>query len=477
MRSSMERVLVVDDEKDFCEILFVLLKSEGFEPMVAYDGETAIEMISRGIPDAVLLDVRMPGIDGMQVLRRSNDLHPKIPVLLMTAYGGIDNAVAAVKAGAWDYLSKPFDNGLLIEKLKRAISRTGSRERARCLPEGRSGSPALDLYGIISSSEVMAKVKTDIAMVAPSNFTVIIQGESGTGKELAARAIHKESTRAGNRLVSVDCGAIPEGLFESELFGYEKGAFTGAYTHKAGKFQLAQGGTLFLDEIGNMPIGSQVKLLRAIQERAFFSVGGKEPISVDVRLVVATNQNLVSAIGSGSFNRDLFYRLSEFTIRMPPLREREGDILHLANRFLEATNVELNKAVRGFSEASAELLLTNSWPGNVRQLRATVRRAVLQADDMILPEHLSVEGSSWKVETGTFPVQEEPSWDGLPLKEIVRRSTAALERRVIGRTLRKTGGNKAEAARLLQVDYKTIHSKIKQYGISIFREGDDGKEE
>jgi len=469
-------VLVVDDEKDFCQILFVLLKTEGFDPIVAHDGETAIEMISRGLPDAVLLDVKMPGIDGMEVLMRSKEMQPDLPILIMTAYGGLDNAVEAIKQGAWDYLPKPLDNRVLIKKLNQAMLDGKPLKRAASTSALTTALTALNLDEIMGPSEAIAKVIRDIGVVAGSDFTVIIQGDSGTGKELVARSIHQASLRAKGPMIALDCGAIPETLFESELFGYEKGAFTGALAHKAGKFEMAQGGTLFLDEIGNMPVNSQVKLLRAIQERTFFRVGGKEPISVDVRLVVATNQDLAAGISNGSFTRDLFYRLCEFTIAMPPLRERRDDVVHLSNRFLEATNLELNKDVRGFSEEARQLLLEHPWPGNVRQLRSTVRRAVLQADVLIRPEHLCLESPTWETDTGIFPTPEDSAWDGLPLKEIVRRNTAELERRVLARVLRKTRGNKAEAARLLQVDYKTLHSKVKQYRITIFPEGDHDQE-
>ncbi len=476
MGPSLGRVLVVDDEEDFCQILFVLLKTEGFEPMVAHNGESALEMIRRGIPDAVLLDIRMPGIDGLEVLSLSKAMQPHIPILIMTAYGGVGDAVAAMKQGAYDYLVKPLDNRELIEKVTRAISVTGPLKGDSREPDPKKVAAGGRLQEIMGPSKEIAKVINDVTLVASSNFTVIILGETGTGKELVARAIHQASERASSRMVPLDCGAIPETLFESELFGYEKGAFTGAVSHRAGKFEMAQGGTLFLDEIGNMPLSCQVKLLRAIQERAFFRVGGKEPVNVNVRLLVATNQELGSSICRGLFSRDLYYRLSEFTISIPALRERKADIVHLANRFLKATNLELNKKVRGFSDRSLEILVQHPWPGNVRQLRSTVRRAVLQADVVIQPEHLSLESPTWETDTGVFPHPEDTSWQGLPLKEIVKRGTIELECRVLTSVLRKTGGNKAEAARLLQVDYKTMHTKVKRYGISTHSEDDDEQE-
>ncbi|MDQ7782308.1 MAG: sigma-54 dependent transcriptional regulator [Desulfomonilaceae bacterium] len=477
MGHTLGRILVVDDEEDFCQVLFVLLKTEGFEPMVAHNGESALDMIRRGLPDAVLLDIRMPGIDGMEVLRRSKAMQPGIPFLIMTAYGGVGDAVEAIKEGAYDFLVKPLDNKGLVEKLTRAISLAAPLKGDSRRPDPAKDAHSVRLREIMGPSEAISKVIKDIALVATSDFTVIIQGETGTGKELVARAIHQASERAKRRMVPLDCGAIPETLFESELFGYEKGAFTGAVSPRSGKFELAQGGTLFLDEIGNMPISCQVKLLRAIQERTFFRVGGKEPVDVNVRLLVATNQDLGTRISAGTFSRDLYYRLSEFTVSIPPLRERTADIVHLSNRFLKATNLELNKKVRGFSDRAEDLLVHHPWPGNVRQLRSTVRRAVLQADSVIQPEHLSLESPTWETDTVVLPHPDVTSWDGLSLREIVKRGTVELECRVLTSVLRKTGGNKAEAARLLQVDYKTMHTKVKRYGITIHSEVSDEQEE
>lgn len=467
------RVLIVDDEKDFCDILFHLLRRESFEPIVAHDGETALEMIHGGLSDAVLLDMNMPGIDGLEVLRRSKEKHPDLPILVMTAYGGTARASEAIKEGAWDYLPKPLNNRLLVDKLKRAILNPRGTHPNPSPARGRKESAGLPLGEIMGPSNSVSKIIRDITVVAPSDFTVIIQGETGTGKEMVARAIHKASARSEAPLVPVDCGAIPEGLFESELFGYEKGAFTGALTARAGKFEVAQGGTLFLDEIGNMPLNCQTKLLRAIQERTFFRVGGRDPVTVNVRLLVATNQDLSACVSRGTFSRDLFYRLNEYTVTIPPLRDRKEDIVHLCQRFLKATNLELNKKVRGITESALRLLIEHPWPGNVRQLRSTIRRAVLQTDTSVGPEHLSLENPSWETATGVFPYVPDQIGDDLPLREIVKRTTVEVERRVLTRVLRKTRGNKAEAARLLQVDYKTIHTKIKEYAIAIYPEDND----
>lgn len=476
MAEGEARVLIVDDEKDFCEILFHVIRKEGFAPLVAHDGETALEMVRVGIPDALLLDVKMPGLDGMEVLRRAKKVDPELPVLMITAYGGLHGAVQAMREGAFDYLAKPLNNRELIEKLRRALTNKKLKPRKPLAGSTPKHSSMLHLEEIMGPSDAVRRICADVRLVAASNFTVVLQGETGTGKELVARAIHAASLRREGAMVPLDCGAIPETLFESELFGHEKGAFTGATIRRAGKFEMAQAGTLFLDEIANMPISSQTKLLRAIQERSFFRVGGQDPITVDVRLLVATNQDLNTAVSEGVFSRDLLYRLSEFTILIPSLRDRKEDILHLSNRFVKATNAELNKRVKGFSDSALQVLLEQRWPGNVRQLRAAVRRAVLHAEDLIQPEHLILDGSNPAAVPET-PASQDSRWEGLSLKEIIRRSTVDLERRVLEWTIKKTKGNKAEAARLLQIDYKTIHSKVKQYGIKYNPEEHDDKKE
>lgn len=474
MTESGPRVLIVDDERDFCEIVFRLLKRDGFAPVVAHNGEKALEMIASGMPDAVLLDVRMPGTDGFEVLRRAKELNKDLPVLMITGYGGLDGAVQAFKTGAYDYLTKPINNRDLVEKVREAIAKRPVSKKAQ-LHRRISKESSLPLEEIMGASDAILRVISDVRLVAASDFTVIIQGETGTGKELIAQAIHQASLRSKYPMVPLDCGAIPESLFESELFGYEKGAFTGAGGRTSGKFEMAHGGTLFLDEIANMPLNSQSKLLRAIQEKTFYRVGGRDPVTVDVRLIVATNQDLSAKVDRGSFSRDLFYRLSEFNITVPPLRERREDIIHLTNRFLKATNTELNKKVRGFSDSALSTLLSDPWSGNVRELRSVVRRAVLQAGDLIEPEHLTVGRSDTIIGPEVAPVVGDASWEGLSLKEIARRSTICVERRALIQVLRRTKGNKAEAARILQIDYKTIHTKIKQYGITLYPEDDDGK--
>lgn len=459
------RILIVDDEKDICEILFRLLKKSGFMPLVAHDGERALEMIRLGVPDAVVSDMMMPGMDGMELLRRAKEYDPTLPFLIITGYGGIDGAVRAMKEGAFDYLPKPLNNKELVDKIRLSLETRQSARKTPTPSDTGEGSEIARLQEMMGPSAAVQRIAAEAALVARSNFSVIIQGETGTGKELVARAIHKSSPRSAGPMIPVDCGAIPETLFESELFGYEKGAFTGAAAMTPGKFELAQHGTLFLDEIGNMPLSSQIKLLRAIQERSFFRVGGRKPVTVDLRLIVASNQDLNASVAAGSFSRDLFYRLSEFTILIPPVRDRKQDIIHLANRFLIATNVELAKKVKGFSESALNTMTTYGWPGNVRQIKSVVRRAVLIAEELVTPEHLSLGEVGATSPENDAQIEECREIVGLPLKEAVQRATAEVERRCLIDALKRTGGNKSKAARLLQIDRKTMHSKIKEYDI------------
>lgn len=462
------RVLIVDDEKDFCDVLFRVVKRGGFTALVAHDGEMALEMIKLGLPEVVLLDVRMPGIDGMEVLERAKKIDSGLPVIMITAYSGIHDAVEAMRKGAYDYLSKPLDNNALVDKIKSAISerRIFSRNTQTKETDLTAGS----IKQLMGPSASVDRLVAEISLVSGSNFSVVIQGETGSGKELVANAIHRLSQRSSKLIVPVDCGAIPETLFESEVFGHEKGSFTGAISSRLGKFEMAQGGTLFLDEITNMPLSCQVKLLRAIQEKTFFKVGGRQCLHMDVRLIIATNKELNTEVVLERFSRDLFYRLSEFTIVIPPLRDRKEDIVYLAHRFLKETNEELNKDVKGFSESALESVRNYPWPGNVRELKTAIRRAVLQSQDWVTPNHLVLGSMPEAISTDVNEGRGEVAWSGLSLREIVQKTTADVESKILAKVLRKTGGNKAKAARLLQIDYKTIHSKIKQYGIKLYPE-------
>ncbi len=470
---SRGRVLIVDDEEVIRRCLARLLRDEDYEPLEAACGEEALTVVQHESLDALLLDIRMPGLDGIATLRKVKEFDATLPVVMVTASGLVQDVVAALRAGAHDYLVKPFDHGDVIRSLHSAIAtrrlhRTVSLLSMRT-PEGTH------LRQVMGAGAAISLVCARVAQVAASNFTVLITGETGSGKELVACEIHRASSRGGGPFVAVDCGAIPEPLFESELFGHEKGAFTGAERSKPGKLEMGMGGTVFLDEISNLPLGSQAKLLRALQERSIYRVGGTKPIPIDSRVIVAANEDLETAIAQGTFRPDLFFRLNEFVIRVPPLRERREDILFLAKRFLDLTNLELRKSVVGLSERAVEQLLAFHWPGNVRQLRSAIRRAVLLADSVIEVDHLGLPEETCR--GGAGPGARLGAENEIPLKLLVRRATVTVERAALLQALTKTGWNKLRAARLLQIDNKTMHTKLKRYGLTSTRGGDDGETE
>jgi len=457
-------VLIVDDEKNICQLLSRLMNKQGLKTLTAYDGYTALKLIISDMPDVLIVDFKMPGMDGIEVIKRAKEIDPDLPAVMITAYADFSTAVDAMKAGAHDFLAKPFLHDDIMRVTLGALQEKRTKKKLHNL------SPHIleshNLMEMMGPSDAVARIIGKVVRVARSCFTVVLQGETGSGKELVAHSIHDASPRSKAPFIPVDCGAIPETLLESELFGYERGAFTGAERQKLGKLELANGGTLLLDEITNMPLDSQAKLLRVLQDRQLFRVGGTKNLSIDIRLIVATNMDLRSAVDSGLFRRDLFYRLNEFPFRIPPLRERKEDIYYLAKRFLDITNRELGKTVKGFTDEALETMIVYDWPGNVRELRSAIRRAVLIADDMIDKEYLNLnldDGCRSGI-SSSQPNQPE-AWEGHSLKEIIHRNTFALEREVIEDALKHTGGNKARAARLLHIDYKTMHTKVKQMGI------------
>ena len=461
--------MIVDDQEEFCTVLSAIMRKEGFKVFTATDGPTALQTIQAESPDIMLTDIKMPGMDGIELLKKAKEFDPDLPVVMVTAFAGIQGAVDAIKMGAHDYLGKPFDNNEVIRVARRAMA---ERNLKRNLSElsGRL-QENITLRETMGPSDKVGRLLSEANRVAQSDFAVVILGETGSGKEVIARAIHQVSLRSKGPFIPVDCGAIPETLLESELFGHEKGSFTGAEMKKLGKFELAEGGTLFLDEISNMPLGSQAKLLRVLQDKKVYRVGGTKPVSVNVRLLAASNQDLYELSVAGSFRGDLYYRLTEFIIKVPPLRDRKEDIPYLAKRFLDSANVELKKELRGFSESALNLLFNYNWPGNVRQLRSTIRRAALLADNVITEKDLELLRVPVPGLAFTPKVQGEP-WKGSSLKEIIQQSTTAVEREVLTRILKVTGGNKAKAARLLKIDYKTIHEKVKKLGIQTEKTND-----
>jgi len=360
------RILVVDDQQDICWLLSSLLKDAGYAVSTAADGQQALEVVAKQPPDLVLMDVRMPRLDGMTALERLKQGDPHLPVIILTAYGEVQSAVQAMKLGAEDYLLKPFNNEEVVLAVRRALEQVALSDEVRGLRVQLES--AAGLGEVMGTSQEIQKVFVQVQQVARTNFTVILQGETGTGKELVARAIHQQSDRRAMPFLAVDCGAVPESLIESQLFGHERGAFTGANATRQGDFELASGGTLFLDEISNLPLGIQAKLLRVLQERQIRRVGGRQFIRVDPRILVASNMDLQDEVRHGRFRQDLFHRMNEFAIVIPPLRQRRQDILFLAKAFLEQARRELKKHIGGISEAAAQLLQEHTWPGNVREL-------------------------------------------------------------------------------------------------------------
>jgi len=483
-------VMIVDDDPDLLQALpeAVRLRMSGITVDTADSAAAALDRIAAHDYDAIVTDIKMPGMDGLALLAEIQRHRPETPTLMITGHCENDLVVHALRAGAYDFIQKPIDRDYFVAALHRAIqkrelSRTirGEQlaverhlneleviveERTRSLRKTNKVT-ASPLRWLMDPSGQMEKVVLQINQVADSPLTVLVDGETGTGKELVARAIHELSTRHQKPFVAVDCGAIPDTLIESELFGYEKGAFTGAHQRKAGQFQLAEGGTLLLDEIVNLPLPTQAKLLRSLQERQVQPLGSKQPVRVDVRIIAASNIPLEQEVRAGRFRQDVYYRLNEFLITLPPLRERD-DILHLANELLQEAGAELGRPCRSISEAAAQVLLRYRWPGNVRELRNVIRRAILLAKDVIEPEHLSVIPIDPPAVTVLWG---EPVEGNSSLKEIAETAAMEAEERAIRRVLQSTGGNKSEAARLLRTDYKTLHLKIKQYGIpaALFR--------
>jgi DNA-binding NtrC family response regulator len=484
-------LLIVDDDLVLLQALpqALQLGMEGVTVETADSAAAALERIAARDYDAIVTDIKMPGMDGLALLAEIRTRRPDTPTLIISGHGENDLVVGALRGGACDFIHKPIDRAYLIAAVRRAMEarNAGRRVREQQLELERHLS---ELEAIVEmrtrkqrethkvsespwsvlerSTGPMEEVVRQIQRVADSPLTVLIQGETGTGKDLVARAIHQLSTRRDKPFVAVDCGAIPDTLIESELFGYEKGAFTGAHERKEGQFQLAEGGTLFLDEIVNLPLPTQAKLLRALQQRYVQPLGSKRAVPVAARITVASNVPLEQEVRLGRFRADVFYRLNEFVITLPPLRARD-DIVQLANAFLAEAATELERPCRKISEAAAQVLSHYPWPGNVRELRNVIRRAILLASNVIEPEHLSV------LPVAPCPANA-PYAESVPgdssLKEIAGAAAADAEQQAIRLVLQATKGNKSEAARLLRTDYKTLHLKMKQYGINAaqFRE-------
>ena len=460
----MEKILIIDDNKDLRFNLSGILKEEGYDVVAVGDGREALKTVDKESPNLVLLDIRLPGVNGMKLLEEMKKIDKDLVIIMLTAYGEVKDAVKAMKLGAYDYITKPFTNEGLIFIVKRALQTQYLSKEVESLRKRLGETAVIDQ--VMGESPQIKKVLKQVQIIAQTNMTVVLQGESGTGKEIIANMIHQKSPRKDKPFVPIDCGAIPETLVESELFGYEKGAFTGAEDRKEGKFEQANGGTLFLDEITNFSDSIQMKFLRVLEERKLRHLGGRKDIKIDVRIIVASNINLFEAVQGGKFRNELFHRLNEFHISLPALRERKDDIPMLAKYFLDEATRELNKKVERISGEAMKFLLNYYWPGNVRELKNIIKRAVLLADsNMISPAHLSLNNTH-------LPKSHEVRQDlekDISLREMIKNATKEIERDFITQALAKVGGNKTKAAKILKIDRMTLYSKIKSFNLSKFR--------
>lgn len=448
----MDRILIADDDGDLRAVVKDVLKEGGFSVIEAKDGMGAIKLFKESLPDAVLLDMKMPYLDGLSTLREIKKIDGTVPVIILTAHGDIPTAVEAMKCGAYDFTVKPPDFNMLILTIKRAVERralTMEVERVNTVLKA-----SLETH--FGKSSNMKTVIEQIKQVAQTEFSIIIQGETGTGKSVVADIIHNLSKRREKPFVNVDIGLIPDLLVESELFGYKKGAFTGAERDKAGYLEASHGGTIFLDELENMSAHVQSKLLSFIEKKKIYPLGSTTPVDVDLRIITATNKDISDCVERKEFRQDLFYRLGEFIISLPPLRERSLDIPFFARKFLFEASAELNKQIREITNDALELLLKHHWPGNLRELKNVMRRAALFTDsDIIGKECIEILIKGQKNEKSFFPF--------FPLKDAMKE----LEKKLIREAMERSNGNKSKAAALLEISYKNLLDKIKEYHIQI----------
>lgn len=443
-------VLIVDDDNDLRTIVRDVLKEEGFATVEAQDGMQAVRIYKNDLPDVVILDLNMPYMNGMETLLELRRIDQDVPIIILTAFGDIPTAVEAIKNGAYDFAVKPPEFDRLLITLRRAIEKRALEQQADAANMALNAS----LENLLGKSEAMTTVINQIKQVAMTNFSVIVQGETGTGKSMVAGVIQGMSRRADRPFVSVDIGLIPDHLVESELFGYKKGAFTGAEKDKTGYFETAGNGTIFLDELENMSSHVQAKLLSFIDRKKIYPLGGTTPVDIDVRIIAATNKDIRECVSRKEFREDLFYRLGEFIISLPPLRDRKEDIPFFANKFLYEACAELNKQVRGISDEALDLLHKHNWPGNLRELRNIIRKAVLLTPGDTLNREcmeIMIRGRDAGMNGSTM----------LSLKDALREE----ERRMIMAALGKAGDNKAHAAELLDISISNLYSKMKEYGI------------
>ncbi|MCF8043726.1 MAG: sigma-54 dependent transcriptional regulator [Desulfarculaceae bacterium] len=448
--SNQPIILVVDDEAAHRLMLTAHLEESGYRVLEAGDGEAALAQVEQAHVDLVLMDLVMPRIDGMEALKRIKSSHPDLPVMMMTAYGSIDNAVRALKMGAEDYITKPLDVDEVLIKIQRQLKAAKLARQVATQAE-RLGE-RFDFSALVGESPPMRRLKETMALVAPSQATVLITGESGTGKEVVAQILHQNSTRAKGPLIKVNCAALPENLLESELFGHEKGSFTGATSRREGRLAAADTGTLFLDEVGEMTPALQAKLLRALQEGEYSPVGSDRTYHADVRVIAATNRDLAAAVNQGAFREDLYYRLNVVNLAMPPLRDRGDDVLLLAEIFLRRFAKQNQREIKGYSPEARTQLMSYAWPGNVRELINAVERSVILAQEQTIGVGELLLGLSTPQSASDSALHP-----GLTIREA--------ERMLIEKTLEATEGNRTRAAEMLGITRKTLQNKIKEYGL------------
>ena len=467
----MDSILIVDDNIDTRENISELFAENGYKTYTSGDGKSAIYKIRKYNPNCVILDMKLPVMDGWQVLENiQTEIRSGMIVINITAYGEVSTAVKAMKMGAYDFIEKPFNNEVLLLIVSRALSSQKVKKELNNLR--RSLGETINGEEIFGKSEAIKKILKQIDIVAPTDITVLIQGETGSGKEVIANYIHRISNRNKFPFVALDCGAIPETLIESELFGFEKGSFTGAYKRNKGKFEIANQGTLFLDEIGNFPLQHQRRLLRVVEQKKISPIGSDSEIEIHTRLIVASNKDLQRLVDEGNFRKDLFYRLTEFVINVPPLHERVEDIPHLVNIFIQEANKEIDRNVSEISNKAMKYLLNYTWPGNVRQLRNVIRKAVLLASNKILPQHINLPCKdiyeSRISETTRFSLEKYSSF-----KNALKDISSDIEKELINRAVSEANGNLTKAAKIFGIDRKTFYRKIEKYKIKIFNEQND----
>ena len=443
----MGKILVVDDDTNILKVIKMRLEAEGYQVSTAGKAKTALDLAKDDVYDFALVDLKLNGVNGIQLMENLHQLNPEMPIIILTAYGTIKSAVEAMRKGAYSYLTKPFNYDELLLQTKNCLEKTKLTKEIKSLKK-----MVKDRYGfddIIGRSNKMEKVLEQVAKAADSDATICIEGESGTGKELIAKTLHLASSRADRQFVAINCAAIPETLLESELFGYEKGAFTGAIQNKQGLFSQAQGGTFFLDEITEMPLSMQAKLLRVMQEKEFVPVGGRKTIKMDIRFIATSNKNLKEAVTNGTFREDLFYRIHVIVIRLPPLRERKGDIPVLSHYFLDKLSKGMDKKITGFSSAALQKLMLYSWPGNVRELQNAIESAVTMSNVDIIGEDLILPALNTEVK------------DLKPLKDAKEN----FEKDYLLQLIELTEGNMAQAARLAGKYRADLYELLKKYDL------------